>query len=218
MTQDEMKKMVADAALEYVEPGTIIGIGTGSTANHFIDCLAGIKHRIDGTVASSEASAARLKSHGIQVLDLNSAGELSVYIDGADESNHYLHLIKGGGGALTREKIVAAASHKFVCIADGSKLVDVLGTFPLPIEVIPMARSLVARELVKRGGQPIYREGFVTDNGNIILDIHNMEIMEPVTLEEDLNNIPGIVTVGLFARRPADVLLLGTEDGVKTLT
>jgi ribose 5-phosphate isomerase A len=218
MTQDEMKKMVAEAALEYVEPGTIIGIGTGSTANHFIDCLAGIKHKIDGTVASSEASAARLKSHGIPVLDLNSAGELSVYIDGADESNHYLHLIKGGGGALTREKIVAAASHKFVCIADGSKLVDVLGAFPLPIEVIPMARSMVARELVKRGGQPIYREGFVTDNGNIILDIHNMEIMEPVTLEEDLNNIPGIVTVGLFARRPADVLLLGTQDGVKTLT
>jgi ribose 5-phosphate isomerase A len=218
MTQDEMKKMVAEAALEYVEPGTIIGIGTGSTANHFIDCLAGIKHKIDGTVASSEASAARLKSHGIPVLDLNSAGELSVYIDGADESNHYLHLIKGGGGALTREKIVAAASHKFVCIADGSKLVDVLGAFPLPIEVIPMARSMVARELVKRGGQPIYREGFVTDNGNIILDIHNMEIMEPVTLEEDLNNIPGIVTVGLFARRPADVLLLGTEDGVRTLT
>jgi ribose 5-phosphate isomerase A len=218
MTQDEMKKMVAEAALEYVEPGTIIGIGTGSTANHFIDCLAGIKHRIEGTVASSEASAARLQSHGIPVLDLNSAGELSVYIDGADESNHYLHLIKGGGGALTREKIVAAASRKFVCIADGSKLVDILGTFPLPIEVIPMARSMVARELVRRGGQPVYREGFVTDNGNIILDIHNMEIMEPVTLEEDLNNIPGIVTVGLFARRPADVLLLGTKDGVQTLT
>jgi ribose 5-phosphate isomerase A len=218
MTQDEMKKMVAEAALEYVEPGTVIGIGTGSTANHFIDCLAGIKHRIEGTVASSEASAARLKSHGIPVLDLNSAGELSVYIDGADESNHYLHLIKGGGGALTREKIVAAASRKFVCIADSSKLVDILGAFPLPIEVIPMARSMVARELVKRGGQPVYREGFVTDNGNIILDIHNMEIMEPVTLEEDLNNIPGIVTVGLFARRPADVLLLGTEDGVRTLT
>jgi ribose 5-phosphate isomerase A len=169
-------------------------------------------------VASSEASADRLKSHGIPVLDLNSAGELSVYIDGADESNHYLHLIKGGGGALTREKIVAAASRKFICIADGSKLVDVLGTFPLPIEVIPMARSMVARELVKRGGQPVYREGFVTDNGNIILDIHNLEIMEPVTLEEDLNNIPGIVTVGLFARRPADVLLLGTEEGVKKLT
>jgi len=218
MTQDEMKKMAAEAALEYVESGTVIGIGTGSTANHFIDCLAGIKHRIEGTVASSEASAERLKSHGIPVLDLNSAGELSLYIDGADESNHYLHLIKGGGGALTREKIVAAASRKFVCIADGSKLVDVLGTFPLPIEVIPMARSMVARELVKRGGQPVYREGFVTDNGNIILDIHNMEIMEPVTLEEDLNNIPGIVTVGLFARRPADVLLLGTEDGVRKLT
>jgi ribose 5-phosphate isomerase A len=218
MTQDEMKKMVAEAALEYVEPGTVIGIGTGSTANHFIDCLAGIKHRIEGAVASSEASAERLKSHGIPVLDLNSAGELSVYIDGADESNHYLHLIKGGGGALTREKIVAAASRKFVCIADGSKLVDILGTFPLPIEVIPMARSMVAREMVKRGGQPVYREGFVTDNGNIILDIHNMEIMEPVTLEEDLNNIPGIVTVGLFARRPADVLLLGTEDGVQKLT
>jgi ribose 5-phosphate isomerase A len=218
MTQDEMKKMVAEAALEYVEPGTVIGIGTGSTANHFIDCLAGIKHRIEGTVASSEASADRLKSHGIPVLDLNSAGELSVYIDGADESNHYLHLIKGGGGALTREKIVAAASRKFVCIADASKLVDVLGTFPLPIEVIPMARSMVARELVKRGGQPVYREGFVTDNGNIILDIHNLEIMEPVTLEEDLNNIPGIVTVGLFARRPADVLLLGTGDGVRKLT
>ena len=218
MTQDEMKKLVAEAALEYVEPGTVIGIGTGSTANHFIDCLAGIKHKIEGTVASSEASADRLKSHGIPVLDLNSAGELSVYIDGADESNHYLHLIKGGGGALTREKIVAAASRKFICIADGSKLVDVLGTFPLPIEVIPMARSMVARELVKRGGQPVYREGFVTDNGNIILDIHNLEIMEPVTLEEDLNNIPGIVTVGLFARRPADVLLLGTEEGVKKLT
>jgi ribose 5-phosphate isomerase A len=218
MTQDEMKKMVAEAALEYVESGTIIGIGTGSTANHFIDCLAGIKHRIEGTVASSEASAARLKSHGIPVLDLNSAGELSVYVDGADESNHYLHLIKGGGGALTREKIVAAASRKFVCIADGSKLVHMLGAFPLPVEVIPMARSMVARELVKRGGQPVYREGFVTDNGNIILDIHNLEIMEPVRLEEDLNNIPGIVTVGLFARRPADVLLLGTEDGVRKLT
>jgi len=218
MTQDEMKKMAAEAALEYVEPGTVIGIGTGSTANHFIDLLAGIKHKIEGTVASSEASAERLKSHGVSVLDLNSAGELSVYVDGADESNHYLHLIKGGGGALTREKILAACSRKFVCIADGSKLVDILGAFPLPIEVIPMARSMVARELVKRGGQPVYREGFVTDNGNIILDIHNLEIMEPVTLEEDLNNIPGIVTVGLFARRPADVLLLGTEEGVRKLS
>ena len=218
MTQDEMKKMVADAALEYVEPGTIIGIGTGSTANHFIDSLAGIKHKIDGTVASSNASAERLAAHGIQVLDLNSVNELSVYIDGADESNHHLHLIKGGGGALTREKIVAACARKFVCIADASKLVDILGAFPLPIEVIPMARSMVARELVKRGGQPVYREGFTTDNGNEILDVHNMEIMEPVKLEQELNGIPGVVTVGLFARRPADVLLLGTEDGVRTLT
>jgi len=218
MTQDEMKKMVAEAALEYVEPGTSIGIGTGSTANHFIDSLATIKHKIDGAVASSNASAQRLKAHGIPVLDLNTVGELSVYIDGADESNHYLHLIKGGGGALTREKIVAACSRKFVCIADGSKLVDVLGKFPLPIEVIPMARSMIARELVKRGGQPVYREGFTTDNGNVILDVHNLDIMEPVKLEQELNNLPGIVTVGLFAIRPADVLLLGTGDGVQTLT
>jgi len=218
MTQDEMKKMVAKAALDYVETGTIIGIGTGSTANHFIDFLATIKGRIDGTVASSRASAERLAAHGIPVLDLNSVSELSVYVDGADESNHHLHLIKGGGGALTREKIVAAVSRKFVCIADGSKLVDVLGAFPLPVEVIPMARSYVARELVKRGGQPVYREGFTTDNGNIILDVHNLDIMEPVKLEEELNNIAGVVTVGLFARRPADVLLLGTEEGVKTLT
>jgi len=218
MTQDDLKKMAAEAALEYVEPGTIIGIGTGSTANHFIDLLAGIKHKIDGTVASSNASAQRLAAHGIPVLELNTVSEISVYIDGADESTRYLHLIKGGGGALTREKIVAACSRKFVCVADGSKLVDVLGKFPLPIEVIPMARSMVARELVKRGGQPIYREGFTTDNGNVILDVHNMEIMEPVKLEQDLNNIPGIVTVGLFAKRPADVLLLGTEDGVKKIT
>ena len=218
MTQDEMKKMAAEAALEYVEAGTIIGIGTGSTANHFIDFLAGIKGKIDGTVASSRASAERLAAHGIPVLDLNSVSELSVYVDGADESNHHLHLIKGGGGALTREKIVAACARKFVCIADGSKLVDILGTFPLPVEVIPMARSMIARELVKRGGQPIYREDFTTDNGNEILDVHNLEIMEPVKLEEDLNNIPGVVTVGLFARRPADVLLLGTEDGIKKIT
>ena len=218
MTPDDMKKMAAQAALEYVETGTVIGIGTGSTANHFIDGLAAIKHKIDGTVASSEASAKRLEAHGIPVLDLNSVDELSVYIDGADESNRYLHLIKGGGGALTREKIVAAASRKFVCIADESKLVDILGAFPLPVEVIPMARSYVARELVKRGGQPVYREGFTTDNGNIILDVHNLQIMEPVHLEEELNNVPGVVTVGIFARRPADVLLLGTPEGVKTLT
>ena len=218
MTQDEMKKMVAAAALDYVETGTVIGIGTGSTANYFIDGLAGIKNRIDGAVASSRASAERLEAHGIPVLDLNSVNELSVYVDGADESTRHLHLIKGGGGALTREKIVAATSRKFVCIADESKLVDVLGEFPLPVEVIPMARSYIARELVKRGGQPVYREGFTTDNGNDILDVHNLQIMEPVKLEQELNNIPGVVTVGLFAMRPADVLLLGTRDGVKTLT
>jgi ribose 5-phosphate isomerase A len=218
MTQDEMKKMVAKAALDYVETGTVIGIGTGSTANHFIDCLAEVKHKIDGTVASSNSSAARLSAHGIPVLELNDVAELSLYIDGADEANRYLQLIKGGGGALTREKIVAAASRKFVCIGDESKLVDVLGTFPLPVEVIPMARSYVARELVKHGGQPVYREGFVTDNGNVILDVHNLKIMEAVRLEQDLNDIPGIVTVGIFAKRPADVLLLGTQEGVKTLT
>ena len=218
MTQDEMKKMVAEAALEYVEAGTVIGIGTGSTANHFIDCLAGIKGRIDGTVASSQASADRLAGHGIPVLDLNSVDEISVYVDGADESNHHLHLIKGGGGALTREKIVAACSRKFVCIADESKLVDMLGEFPLPVEVIPMARSYVARELVKLGGQPVYREGFTTDNGNDILDVHNLRIMEPVKLEQELNNMTGVVTVGIFARRPADVLLLGTQEGVKTFS
>jgi ribose 5-phosphate isomerase A len=217
MTQDDMKKRAAEAALEYVETGTVIGIGTGSTANHFIDGLAGIKHRIDGTVASSRASAERLAAYGIPVLDLNGVDEVSVYIDGADEANTHLHLIKGGGGALTREKIVAAASRKFVCIADESKLVDILGAFPLPVEVIPMARSYVARELVKLGGQPVYREGFTTDNGNVILDVHNLEIMEPVKLEEQINNIAGVVTVGIFARRPADVLLLGTADGVKTL-
>ena len=218
MNQDELKRQVAEAALEYVEAGTIIGVGTGSTANMFIDALARIKGKIEGTVASSVASAERLKGHGIPVLDLNDAGELSVYIDGADESNKYLHLIKGGGGALTREKIVAGASRKFVCIADESKLVDVLGAFPLPIEVIPMARSFVARELVKRGGRPVLREGFTTDNGNIILDVHDLQIMEPARLEDELNNIPGIVTVGIFALRPADVLLLGTQEGVKTLT
>ncbi|WP_297527689.1 ribose-5-phosphate isomerase RpiA [Thiohalobacter sp.] len=218
MNQDELKRQVAEAALEYVVPGTIIGVGTGSTANMFIDALARIKGKIEGTVASSVASAERLKRHGIPVLDLNDAGELSVYIDGADESNRHLHLIKGGGGALTREKIVAAASEKFVCIADQSKLVDVLGAFPLPIEVIPMARGLVARELVKRGGRPVLREGFTTDNGNIILDVHDLEIMEPAKLEDELNNIPGIVTVGIFALRPADVLLLGTAEGVKVMT
>lgn len=217
MTQDEMKKASAEAALEYIESGMIVGVGTGSTANHFIDLLAGIKGKIDGTVASSVASAERLKGHGIRVMDLNEAGQLPVYVDGADESNKFLHLIKGGGGALTREKIVAAASDKFVCVADGSKLVDILGTFPLPVEVIPMARSYVAREIVKLGGQPVLREGFTTDNGNVILDIHNMQIMEPVKLEERLNAIVGIVTNGLFAQRPADVLLLGRPEGVEKI-
>ncbi len=218
MTQDEMKKQVARAALEYVDVGGIIGVGTGSTANHFIDALAEIKHKIDGAVASSEATAMRLKSHGIDVIDLNSAGDLSVYVDGADESTRFLHLVKGGGGALTREKIVAAASKTFVCIADDSKLVDILGEFPLPIEVIPMARSYVARQIVKLGGDPVLREEFTTDNGNIILDVHNMQIMEPVKMEAQLNNIAGVVTNGLFAIRPADVLLLGSKDGVKTIT
>lgn len=214
MTQDEMKKAVAQAALEHVVPDTIVGIGTGSTANHFIDLLAGIKHRINGTVASSQASADRLKSHGIPVLDLNMADEIAVYVDGADETNRNRQLIKGGGGALTREKIVAAAARKFVCIVDETKVVDILGRFPLPIEVIPMARSLVARQLVKLGGEPVYREGFVTDNGNIILDVHGLEVMEPAKFEQELNNITGVVTNGLFARRPADIVLVGSKEGV----
>lgn len=217
MNQDELKKQVAEAALEYVEPGMIVGIGTGSTANHFIDLLAGMKGKIDGTVASSVASADRLRGHGIPVMELNEVGQLPIYVDGADESNRHLHLIKGGGGALTREKIVAGASDKFVCIADESKLVDVLGKFPLPVEVIPMARSLVAREMVKLGGEPVLREGFTTDNGNIILDVHGLEIMEPVKLEQTINNLAGVVTVGIFAIRPADVLLLGCADGVKKI-
>lgn len=218
MNQDEMKQAVARAALEYVVPGTIIGVGTGSTANFFIDELATMKGQIEGTVASSVASADRLKGHGIPVYDLNAVDGISVYIDGADESTEHLHLVKGGGGALTREKIVAAASQKFVCIADESKLVGRLGKFPLPVEVIPMARSLVAREIIKKiGGEPVLREGFTTDNGNIILDIHNLDIMDPVEMEQILNNITGVVTNGLFAMRPADVLLLGTPDGVKVI-
>ena len=218
MTQDEMKKAVAMAALDYVESGSIVGVGTGSTANYFIDGLATIKGKIDGTVASSVVSADRLKGHGIRVLDLNAAGQLGLYVDGADESTRFLHLVKGGGGALTREKIVAAASEKFVCIADESKLVDVLGKFPLPVEVIPMAQSYVAREIAKLGGRPVLRNGFTTDNGNIILDVHDMEIMEPTKLEQQLNNVAGVVTNGLFAMRPADILLLGKPDGVETLS
>lgn len=218
MNQDEMKKAAALAAIDYVETGTVIGVGTGSTANHFIDALARIKGRIEGAVASSNATAERLKRAGIPVLDLNDVGELPLYVDGADEATRHLHLIKGGGGALTREKIVAAASRKFVCIADESKLVEVLGRFPLPIEVIPMARSYVARELVKLGGSPVWRQGFVTDNGNVILDVHHLRILNPVELEERLDHIAGVVTNGLFARRPADVLILGTAKGVQTLT
>ncbi len=217
MSQDESKRAAAHAALDYVETGTVVGVGTGSTANFFIDELAKIKHKIDATVASSEATAQRLKAHGIPVSDLNSVDALSVYVDGADEATRHLHLIKGGGGALTREKIVAAVAKRFVCIADSSKLVEILGTFPLPVEVIPMARSYVARELVALGGNPFWRDGFVTDNGNVILDVHNLEILEPAALESELNQIVGVVTNGLFARRPADVLLLGGDEGVRTL-
>lgn len=221
MTQDQLKQAVADAALAHIEPhvddDTVLGIGTGSTANLFIDALAAIKGRIGATVASSEASAERLRSHGIPVYDLNSVDQVDFYIDGADESNHALQLIKGGGGALTREKIVAAVAKEFICIADESKLVHTLGNFPLPVEVIPMARGHVARELVKLGGDPVYREGFITDNGNIILDVHNFPIAQPLGTEEKINGITGVVTNGLFALRPADVLLLGTASGVQTL-
>lgn len=218
MTQDELKAAVAKAAIEYVPTGGIIGVGTGSTANFFIEELGRIKHRFDGAVASSEGTAQRLKALGIQVLDLNSIVELEVYVDGADEVNRALAMVKGGGGALTREKIVAAVSRKFVCIADESKLVDVLGRFPLPVEVIPMARSYVARELVKLGGEPEWRQGFTTDNGNPILDVYNLQIMQPAELETTINQITGVVTNGLFARRGADVVLLGTANGVQTLT
>ena len=218
MTQDELKQAAARAAIEHVPVGSIVGVGTGSTANYFIDELATIKHKIDGAVASSEASAQRLKQHGIEVFDLNNVADLPVYVDGADEISRHLSMIKGGGGALTREKIVAAVARRFVCIADQSKLVDVLGKFPLPIEVIPMARSYVARELVKLGGQPELRLDFRTDNGNVILDVHNLKILKPLELESALNQITGVVTSGLFARRGADVLLLGTEKGVQTLT
>jgi len=217
MNQDELKRRAAEAALDYVDGG-IVGVGTGSTVNHFIDLLASIKGRIEGAVSSSEASTARLAGHGIPVLDLNATGELAVYVDGADEANPRLQLIKGGGGALTREKVVAAASRQFVCIADENKLVEVLGRFPLPVEVIPMARSYVARRLVELGGTPVWREGFVTDNGNLILDVQNLEILDPPSLEQQINGIAGVVTVGLFARRPADVLVLGTPDGTRTLT
>lgn len=217
MTQDEKKKKVAEAALAYVENDTIVGVGTGSTVNFFIECLASIKHRIDGAVSSSDATEKLLKQHNIPVLSLNSANDIPVYIDGADEATKHLHLIKGGGGALTREKIIAAVSKKFVCIIDETKMVDVLGTFPLPVEVIPMAQSYIAREITKLGGQPILREGFTTDNGNIILDVHNLSILKPVELEQKLNSLAGVITNGLFAQRPADVLLIANDNGVKVL-
>ena len=218
MTQDELKKAVAKAAIAHVPEDCIVGVGTGSTANFFIAELAGIKGRLQGAVASSEATAARLKAAGIPVFELNAVDDLPVYVDGADEVTQHLHMIKGGGGALTREKIVAAVAAKFVCIADESKLKDVLGAYPLHVEVIPMARSHVDRELVRLGGHPELRQGMTTDNGNIILDVHGLAIVNPVTLEGEINQIVGVVANGLFARRGADVLLLGTRDGVKTLT
>ncbi|MBT8767816.1 ribose-5-phosphate isomerase RpiA [Metapseudomonas boanensis] len=222
MTQDQLKQAVAQAAIDHIRPKldekSVIGVGTGSTANFFIDLLAKHKMEFDGAVASSEATAQRLKGHGIPVYDLNSVSDLEFYVDGADESNERLELIKGGGAALTREKIVAAVAKTFICIADESKLVPLLGSFPLPVEVIPMARSHVARQLVKLGGDPVYREGLLTDNGNIILDVYNLRIDSPSQLEEQINNIVGVVTNGLFAVRSADLLLLGTKDGVKTLT
>jgi ribose 5-phosphate isomerase A len=218
MTQDEQKRAAAKAAVQYVPAGSIIGVGTGSTANYFIDELARIKRNLDGAVASSEETSRRLRDHGIEVLDLNSVDELPVYVDGTDEITEHLHMIKGGGGALTREKIVAAVAKKFVCIADESKLVPVLGKFPLPLEVIPMARGYVAREITRLGGQPILRQGFTTDNGNVILDVHGLKILDPVELETTLNQITGVVTNGLFARRGADVLLLSGAEGVRTIS
>jgi ribose 5-phosphate isomerase A len=217
MNADHKKQLAAEAALVHVVEDTIIGIGTGSTVNLFIDAMVARKLRIRGAVSSSEASSQRLKKHGIEVCDLNSTGDLDLYVDGADEADRHLRLIKGGGAALTREKIVAAASRRFVCIVDESKVVDVLGRFPLPVEVIPMARSYVARQLVLLGGHPVYREGVVTDNGNQLLDLHQLKILDPVALEQTINQIAGVVTVGLFARRPADVLIIGTESGVRTL-
>jgi len=218
MTQDDLKQAVAREAIRYVVDGAVIGVGSGSTAHFFIDELAKMKNRIAGAVASSEKTAERLKRHGIRLLDLNGVDELPVYIDGADEITEHLTMIKGGGGALTREKVVAAVAKKFVCIADESKLVPVLGKFPLPVEVTPMARAYVARQMVRLGGQPKLREGFVTDNGNIVLDVWGLSILNPVELETAINNVTGVVTNGLFARRGADVLLLGNQSGVKTMT
>lgn len=218
MNRNQQKQAAAEAAIEYVPHGCVVGVGTGSTVNYFIDALAAMKHNIDGAVASSKETERRLKEHGITVYELNVVDKLPIYVDGADEVNRILELVKGGGGALTREKILANASREFICIADESKQVGMLGKFPLPVEVIPMARSYVAREIVKLGGDPVYRDGFVTDNDNIILDIHNLKIMEPIKLEKQINQIAGVVSNGLFALRPADVLLVGTDNGVEKVT
>ncbi|MEY2701150.1 MAG: hypothetical protein RIQ52_1905 [Pseudomonadota bacterium] len=216
MTQDELKRKVAEAALEFVKGVPVLGIGTGSTVNHFIDLLADFRNDIEGAVSSSEVSTQKLKQLGIPVLDLNETGDLEIYIDGADEVNPRKEMIKGGGGALTREKIIAGASRKFLCIVDETKYVDVLGKFPLPVEVLPMARSYVARQLVKLGGSPVLREK-ITDNGNVILDVHNLDILEPKVMETTINNIPGVVTVGIFAHRGADIVLLGSENGIRRM-
>ena len=218
ISQDEMKKAAAIKALAFIKNDSIVGVGTGSTVNHFIDALAGIKNKISGAVSSSEESTKRLKAHGIEVFDLNSIDILDVYVDGADEVTKHLHMIKGGGAALTREKIVAAVAKEFICIADESKQVEMLGNFPLPVEVIPMARSYVARELVKLGGDPEYRQGVITDNGNVILDVHNLEILDPIALEKNINAIVGVVTNGLFAHRGANTLIIGSPDGTKVIT
>lgn len=217
MNQEQLKQKVAMAALDYIEPGMILGVGSGSTVNCFIDALKTVKNKIEAAVASSIATEKKLKALSIPIIDLNSAGELSLYIDGADEINPYKQMVKGGGGALTREKIIAAAAKKFVCIVDQSKRVDILGEFPVAIEVLPMARSYVARQIVKLGGDPEYRQGFVTDNGNVILDVHNLKILNPVELEEKLNNITGVVMNGIFAKRAADIVLIASDSGVKTL-
>lgn len=218
MNQEALKKAVAQAALDYIEPGVVLGIGSGSTVNYFIDALKNVKGKIEAAVASSNVSAEKLKALSIPLIDLNSIDELSLYVDGADEVNPAKQMVKGGGGALTREKIVAAVSKKFICIADQTKQVDLLGTFPVAIEVIPMARSYVARQIVKLGADPIYRQGFITDNGNVILDVYNLKILSPTAMEEKLNNIVGVVTNGIFAARPADIVLLATSQGINKLT
>lgn len=217
MDQEALKKSAAHAALDYIEPGIVLGVGSGSTVNYFIDALKKVKGKIEATVASSNASAERLKALSIPVVDLNSVSELPLYVDGADEINSYKQMIKGGGGALTREKIIAVVAKKFICIADQTKQVDLLGTFPVAIEVVPMARSFVARKIVKLGADPVYRQGFVTDNGNVILDVYNLKILQPTVLEQELNNIVGVVMNGIFAVRPADVLLLATTEGMRCL-